>query len=150
MFIAAVKVDITTLCLLIAASVIGAWFGARFVSHLPKQRVQLGMGIALLFAAIIMYLRIENAVPTAAQGEAVLALTGWKLAVGIVGNLIFGALMTIGVGAYAPIMVMISLLGMDTAAAFPIMMGSCAFLMPTASYQLSIRKLRTHPSFCRW
>lgn len=134
-FIAAVKVDIATLCLLILASVIGAWYGAGFVSKLPKRSVQLGMGLALLFAAVLMVLRIENAVPTAVEGEAVLALTGWKLGVGIVGNLIFGALMTIGVGAYAPIMVMVSLLGMDTTAAYPIMMGSCAFLMPAASYQ---------------
>ena len=93
-FIAAVKVDIATLCLLILASVVGAWFGAGFVSKLPKRSVQLGMGLALLFAAVLMYLRIENAVPKAAEGEAVLALTGWKLGVGIVGNLIFGALMT--------------------------------------------------------
>lgn len=134
-FIAAVQVDIVTLCLLIVASVIGAWFGARYVSHLPKRSVQLGMGIALLFAAFIMYLRLEDAVPKAAEGQAVLGLTGWKLAIAFLGNLVFGALMTIGVGAYAPIMVMVSLLGMDTQAAYPIMMGSCAFLMPTAGYQ---------------
>jgi len=40
--------------------------------------------------------------------------------------------MTIGIGAYAPIMMMVSLLGMNPKAAFPIMMGSCAFLMPIA------------------
>jgi hypothetical protein len=43
--------------------------------------------------------------------------------------------MTLGIGAYAPIMIMVSLLGMNPTAAFPIMMGSCAFLMPTASAQ---------------
>jgi uncharacterized membrane protein YfcA len=32
---------------------------------------------------------------------------------------------------------MISLLGMDPRAAFPIMMGSCAFLMPVASARFS-------------
>ena len=47
--------------------------------------------------------------------------------------------MTLGIGAYAPIMIMVSLLGMNPTAAFPIMMGSCAFLMPTASAQF-IRK----------
>ncbi len=36
-------------------------------------------------------------------------------------------------GLYAPCMVLISLLGMNVKAAFPIMMGSCAFLMPVAS-----------------
>jgi uncharacterized membrane protein YfcA len=45
---------------------------------------------------------------------------------------VLGALMTLGVGLYAPCMVLVSLLGMDPAGAFPIMMGSCAFLMPVA------------------
>ncbi len=62
-------------------------------------------------------------------------MSGAKLAIGIIGNFVFGALMTIGVGAYAPIMVMVSLLGMNQKAAFPLMMGSCAFLMPVASYR---------------
>jgi uncharacterized membrane protein YfcA len=47
--------------------------------------------------------------------------------------------MTIGIGAYAPIMVMVSLLGMSPKSAFPVMMGSCAFLMPVAG----LRFLRT-------
>jgi uncharacterized membrane protein YfcA len=59
------------------------------------------------------------------------------LAIGL--NFLIGALMTIGIGAYAPIMIMISLMGMNPTAAFPIMMGSCAFLMPVASTQF-IRK----------
>ena len=41
--------------------------------------------------------------------------------------------MTLGIGLYAPCLIMISLLGMNPRAAFPIMMGSCAFLMPVAS-----------------
>jgi len=36
----------------------------------------------------------------------------------------------LGVGLYAPCLIMLSLLGLDPRAAFPIMMGSCAFLMP--------------------
>jgi uncharacterized membrane protein YfcA len=38
--------------------------------------------------------------------------------------------MTLGIGLYAPCMILVSLLGMNPKAAFPIMMGSCAFLMP--------------------
>jgi uncharacterized membrane protein YfcA len=53
--------------------------------------------------------------------------------VALVGNLLLGALMTLGIGLYAPCMIMVSLLGMNPTAAFPIMMGSCAFLMPVAS-----------------
>ena len=40
--------------------------------------------------------------------------------------------MTIGVGLYAPCMALVSALGMNVTACFPIMMGSCAFLMPSA------------------
>lgn len=53
------------------------------------------------------------------------------LAVGI--NLVLGALMTLGIGMYAPSMILVSLLGMNPKAAFPIMMGSCAFLIPVAA-----------------
>ncbi len=41
--------------------------------------------------------------------------------------------MTLGIGLYAPCMILVSLLGMSPKAAFPIMMGSCAFLMPVGS-----------------
>ena len=44
-----------------------------------------------------------------------------------------GALMTLGIGLYAPCMILVSLLGMSERTAFPIMMGSCAFLMPVGS-----------------
>src|SRR5208282_1408848 len=60
-------------------------------------------------------------------------LTGWKfgLAVGI--NFVLGALMSAGIGLYAPCMITLALLGMDPIAAFPIMMGACALLQPIAS-----------------
>ena len=43
------------------------------------------------------------------------------------------AFMTPGIGLFAPCMILVALLGMQETAAFPIMMGSCAFLMPAAS-----------------
>ena len=43
--------------------------------------------------------------------------------------------MTAGIGLYAPCMALVFALGMSPAVAFPIMMGSCAFLMPVASYR---------------
>jgi uncharacterized membrane protein YfcA len=62
-----------------------------------------------------------------------LGLAGIRLWIGIVVSFCLGALMTIGIGLYAPCMIMVTLLGMNPIAAFPIMMGSCAFLMPVAS-----------------
>lgn len=127
-----VEVDFTTLALLIAAACAGAWFGAGVIAGLPRRTVQIGMGSALLLAATIMLLQLLEFVP---GGGTALGLTGGKLAFGIGANLVLGALMTLGIGLYAPCMIVISLLGMNPTAAFPIMMGSCAFLMPVGSMQ---------------
>jgi uncharacterized membrane protein YfcA len=53
--------------------------------------------------------------------------------IGVAGNFVLGGLMMLGIGLYAPCMILVSLLGMNPTAAFPIMMGSCAFLMPFSS-----------------
>jgi len=110
--------------------VLGMWLGAGVVAKLPRRAIQIGMGAALLIAAGFTLMAIFN--KQAAGGEA-LALTGALLAIGIIGNFTLGALMSLGIGLYGPCLVMISLLGMNPKAAFPIMMGSCAFLMPSGS-----------------
>lgn len=135
-YITIVQVDFQTLALLILAAVGGAWIGAAIVAGLPRGTIQRGMGVALLVAAVLMVLTALNRLP--GGGEA-LALTGGKLILACGINFMLGALMTLGIGLYAPCMIMVSLLGMNPMAAFPIMMGSCAFLMPTASIQF-IRK----------
>jgi uncharacterized membrane protein YfcA len=129
-FIAAVSVDFTTLLGMIAASVIGAWFGAGIVSRLPRRAVQLGMGVALLVAAVLFLAANLHWMP---GGGAALGLTGGPLVVAICVNCVLGALMTLGIGLYAPCLILVSLLGMSPLAAFPIMMGSCALLMPVAA-----------------
>ncbi len=129
-YIAIIDVDVVTLALMIAASVIGAWFGAGVVSRWPRRPIRLGMGIALTIASALFVMKNLNLLPA---GGDTLALSGPQLwlAVGI--NLILGALMTLGIGLYAPCMITVALLGMNPAAAFPIMMGSCAFLMPVGA-----------------
>jgi uncharacterized membrane protein YfcA len=130
LFVGLVQVDPTTLVSLIAASAVGAWLGAGVVSHWPRRKVQIGMGSVLVIAAVIMTLSQLQLVP---GGGTSMGLTGPKLAIGILGNALLGALMTLGIGLYAPCMILIYLLGMNPLAAFPIMMGSCAFLMPVGS-----------------
>jgi uncharacterized membrane protein YfcA len=125
-----VQVDMVTLFSLIAAAVLGAWLGAGVVAKWDKRRVQIGMGAALLGAAALMLMTQLNLFP--GGGEA-LGVRGARLAIGIGVNFVLGALMSLGIGLYAPCMILISLLGMDPKAAFPIMMGSCAFLMPVGS-----------------
>lgn len=137
-YITIVQVGFETLAVLILSAVGGSWIGASIVAALPKRSIQRGMGMALLAAAVLMTLTALNRMP---GGGDALALTGTKLVVACAITFILGALMTLGIGAYAPIMIMVSLLGMNPTAAFPIMMGACAFLMPTASAQF-IRKQR--------
>jgi uncharacterized membrane protein YfcA len=129
-FIRAVEVDPTTLALIIASSTLGAWFGAGVVSGWPRRRIQIGMGIALAVAALA--LTATNLKWFPAGGDA-LGLTGWRLAVAVAISAAIGALMTLGIGSYAPTMITVSLLGMNPRAAFPIMMGACAYLMVASS-----------------
>jgi uncharacterized membrane protein YfcA len=129
-FIAIVEVDMTTLTSMVAAAAVGAWLGAGLVSRWPRARIQRGMGLLLIAAAAIMAARTAGLWP--GYGEA-LGLSGARLAVAVVVNAFLGALMTLGIGLFAPCMILVALLGMNETAAFPIMMGSCAFLMPGAS-----------------
>jgi uncharacterized membrane protein YfcA len=125
-----VQVDVLTLFAFIAAAVLGAWLGAGVVCSWPKKKVQIGMGAALLGAAALMLMTQLQLFP--GGGEA-LGVRGAKLAIGVGVNFFLGALMSLGIGLYAPCMILVSLLGMNPTAAFPIMMGSCAFLMPVGS-----------------
>jgi uncharacterized membrane protein YfcA len=131
-YITIVQVDITTLLIMIAAAVLGAWFGAGVVSHWPRRTIQISMGLALMAAAGLMLMAQFSLFPLGGSG---LGLKGTMLYAGAAGNFALGALMTIGIGLYAPCMVLVYLLGMQPLAAFPIMMGSCAFLMPVGSTQ---------------
>ncbi|HJS73796.1 MAG TPA: sulfite exporter TauE/SafE family protein [Vicinamibacteria bacterium] len=135
-YITIVEVDMLTLVAMIAASVIGAFFGAGVVASWPRQKVQVGMGLALLAAAIFFMMTNLGLFPA---GGDTLGLNGAKLGLGVGGNFLLGALMTLGIGLYAPCMILVALLGMNPLAAFPIMMGSCAFLMPVGSMRF-IRK----------
>jgi uncharacterized membrane protein YfcA len=129
-FIGVVRVGPATLVSMMAASAIGAWLGAGIVSRLPRKAIQLSMGVALSVAAILFALMNLDQLPS---GGAALELTGAKLGVAVAINFVLGALMTLGIGLYAPCLILVSLLGMNPIAAFPIMMGSCAVLMPVAA-----------------
>jgi uncharacterized membrane protein YfcA len=129
-FIRIIRVDLVTLVSLIASSIIGGWWGAGVVSRLPRRALQLGMGTALAAGVIFMAMGQLGWFPA---GGDQLMLRGWPLLFGLAGTCVFGALNTLGVGFYAPAMILVSLLGMVPLAAFPIMMGSAAFLMPVAS-----------------
>ena len=129
-FIGMVSVAPTTLLPMIAAAGVGAYLGTSIVGRLPRLQIRLGMGCALLLAAVLMYFSLLGVLPA---GQDALELSGAKWWVGVLGNFVLGMLMPVGIGLYAPCMILVSLLGMSPLAAFPIMMGSCAFLMPVSS-----------------
>lgn len=126
-FIATVSVDLTTLLSMILAAVVGAWLGVGLVSRLSRRAIQLGMGAALLCAAMLYLAHLAHWTP--GSGDA-LGLQGSRLIFAVAINMLLGALMMLGVGLYAPCLILLSLLGMSPLAAFPIMMGSCGLLMP--------------------
>ncbi|MGH9221537.1 MAG: sulfite exporter TauE/SafE family protein [Vicinamibacterales bacterium] len=123
LFIRVIRVDQLQLTLLILVCVIGGWLGAGIVSSLSRRAVQLAMGAALLVAAVLTLFGMLGLFPA---GGTALAFTAPAFAIALAVNFVLGALLTIGIGNYAPSLIVFSLLGMDPRAAFPIMMGSGA------------------------
>lgn len=129
-FITVIKVEPVTLVLMLASAAAGAIMGVGVVAKLPEKTLRLVMGCALLVTASFMLARNMEWIQ---GGGAAIGLQGGKLILAVVANFVLGALMTVGIGLYAPCMALVFALGMSPQVAFPIMMGSCAFLMPPAS-----------------
>jgi uncharacterized membrane protein YfcA len=130
LFVSTVTVEPVLLACMVASAAAGAWLGAGVVSRLPRRAIQLFMGMALLVAATFFVMRNLGAFP---PGGTAFALAGWRFVVAVGVNFVLGALMCIGIGNYAPSMILLALLGMHPLAAFPIMMGSDGMLQPVAS-----------------
>ena len=124
-FLVVVQVDPAVLASLIAVSVLGSWMGAGVASTLPRRPIQIGMGIGLVAAALFMSMSQLGMFP---GGGSALTLTPGRLAIALVANIILGALLMLGIGSYAPSLILFSVLGMDPRAAFPIMMSSGAMM----------------------
>ncbi len=131
-FIQVVQVETTTLMVMFLTAMGGAILGADIMGKLSERNIRLTISVALLITAGFMFANKMHWI----QGEGVATgIYGWKLVIAGVVNFILGAMMTAGVGLYAPCMALVYLLGLSPQVAFPIMMGSCAFLMPPASFK---------------
>ncbi len=130
LFVTAVTVQPALLVGMVATATAGAWLGAGVVSRMPRRSIQVFMGVALLIAALFFAMKNLGAFPPG--GEAY-ALGGWRFVVAVAVSFVLGALMCIGIGNYAPLMILLALLGMHPLAAFPIMMASDGMLQPVAS-----------------
>jgi uncharacterized membrane protein YfcA len=131
-FINLVQVDPWLLAACIAAAVVGAAVGAPLVLKLPLRTVQGVVAIALILAAGAFAAKNLGLMP---GGGMAMSLPPPLFAIAVGGYFVFGALMTCGIGLFAPSLVLLPLLGMNPTASFPMMMGACAFLMPVSSFR---------------
>jgi uncharacterized membrane protein YfcA len=137
-FTNAVKVDPVLLASAIAACVAGAIVGVRVAAVLPVNPIRVVMGVGLLVAATGFALSNLGLMP---PGGTATSLAPIPFAIVVAASFGFGILVNLGVGNFAPTLVLVSLLGMDPRAAFPIMMASGALLVLVAG----LRIIRTRP-----
>jgi uncharacterized membrane protein YfcA len=129
-FVGTILVDPVLLVTMILSATAGAWLGADIVARLSRRAIQFTMGAALLIAGCVFAAINLHALP---GGGTAMELAGWRFGLAVAINFVLGALMSAGIGLYAPCMITLALLGMNPIAAFPIMMGACALLQPVAS-----------------
>jgi uncharacterized membrane protein YfcA len=132
-FITAVQVDPVLLGAAIGASVLGAILGVSIAARLPVRPIRLTLGLGLLIAAATFSLSNLGLMP---PGGAATGLPPALAAVVVAASFVFGVLMNLGIGNFAPTLILVSLMGMDPRAAFPIMMGSAALLMVTSGARI--------------
>lgn len=130
LFVGAILVEPVLLIATVGSAALGAWLGADVVARLPRRNIQIIMGIALLIAGGVFTAMNLGKLP---GGGLAMGLAGWKFGLAVSINFVLGALMSAGIGLYAPCMITLALLGMNPIAAFPIMMGACSLLQPVAS-----------------
>lgn len=133
-FIQLVRVDPTLLAACILAAVAGATVGTTLVVRVPPRAVQGMVGLAMLVAAALYALANLDLLPAGGQA---LELHGMRFAIAVAAHFALGALMSFGIGLYAPSLILLSLMGLNPTAAFPIMMGACAFLMPVSGMRFA-------------
>ena len=131
-FISSIKVEAITLYSMIVSAMIGSMFAASIFKKFSKDVVKLILGIALLFTSILMILGQFDIIDSLGVGNEI-GLKGNKLIFAVILNAIFGGFQAFGLGMYAPSMALVYFLGLSTEVAYPIMMGSSAFALFSAS-----------------
>lgn len=139
LYLGVVKIEPLTLVSLTIAVILGGYFGASLVTKWNVQKVRKAMGFGLMILAVVMALRQLHIGPFGVVGYAT-GVHGIKLVIAIVFCAFFGMLNNIGIGAYGPILGLVSLLGMSSKAAFPIMMCSCALMVPFGNGPVYIKQ----------
>ncbi|MFM8534620.1 MAG: sulfite exporter TauE/SafE family protein [Acidimicrobiia bacterium] len=135
-FITVVDVNPAQMAALIACCVAGGWVGAGVVASVSRRTIQFAMAGALTAAAVLMLTGMLGLIP---GGGSATTFPPAAFVVAVMVSLVLGALLTVGIGNYAPSLIIFSLLGMDPRAAFPIMMGSGAFVATIAGVRFVTR-----------
>jgi uncharacterized membrane protein YfcA len=130
LLILGVLVDPLLLAGCVVATLIGALLGAPLVARMKVWLVQLVVGLGLLAAALFYALANLQLMPVGGTAHA-LPLLLTLVAIGAC--FVFGVLLNFGVGAYAPTLALLSLMGMDPRLCFPIMAGGSAMAAAGAS-----------------
>lgn len=115
-----IKVELITLLGMYGAGILGAVVGGKIAGKLPIRALRITMGTGLATAALLMLMSKFGLMPLG--GDAV-GLSGIKLVIACIVSMVLGALLTVGIGNYAPTMCLVYMLGMSPAVSFPIMMG---------------------------
>lgn len=131
-FITIIEVESTTLSCMVFSAAIGSLFGASVISKLSEILIQRIIGLALITTAFLMLSGQMEWINELGVGEAI-GLSGFKLTIAVAVNFLLGACQAAGIGMYAPSMALVYLLGLSPTVAFPIMMASSAFALPSAS-----------------
>ena len=132
-FVDGVKVDPLLLVLAIAASIGGGLAGESLSQRLPVRPIRLTMGLGLLIAAVLLALSNLGLMP---HGGVATSLPPLPFALVVIGSFVFGVLINLGIGNFAPTLVLVSLLGMNPRAAFPIMVGGSALIALTSGVKI--------------
>ena len=129
-----VEVEPVTLFSMLIAAMLGGIVGSKVITKLPVQKIRMILSVTLPCVAVLLVMKVNGFGPFGMLGTAT-GLSGGKLILSVAINFILGMLMCAGVGLYAPCMALCALVGMNITVAYPIMMGSCALLMPPASLE---------------
>ena len=119
-----VKVDPWLIVACSASMIVGGILGVPIALRLPIRVVQTIVGMALLAAAYFYAMSNLGLMPA---GGTATTLPQPYFLIAVAAHLVFGILISFGVGNYAPTLAMLSLFGMDPRLAFPIMACAASF-----------------------
>ena len=135
-FMTSVECDPIFLTAMLIAAAVGSFGFATVVTKWPRNKIRWALGTMMPILACVMLCKNLGVGPFGTVGTEIgFAVSQWQFWVAVILNVLWGALMDIGFGLYAPCMATCLLLGVNAGTCFPVFMGSCALLMPACSIE---------------